>query len=97
LAIAAGGSYVSRPFKEPIMVVRCKMRLDSIHDFGRSREFNFSLVHDDGTPENKKFYNSSPSGGFKILVNNQEVWGAYKIGSYYYFDSIPVPEPVAVP
>lgn len=69
------------------MQVRCKMRLDSIHQFMNSREFNFSLVYDDGTPENKKFYSSSPSGSFKILVNNPAV--NYEIGKYYYFDSTP--------
>lgn len=77
------------------MTVRCKMKLTEIHklDYGQTR-FVFQTFYDSSIPEDQRFYKATPSGEIRLLVDNPKVIESYQVGKYYYFDSIPVPEPV---
>ena len=80
------------------MSVRAKMTLSNITsvEYGgtfSSKEYNFSAVYDDKTPENARFAKASPSGSFKICIDNphaQEFFNG-KVGKYFYFDVTEVP------
>lgn len=70
------------------MLVRSKMKLVKITVNEYNREFKFTAVSDDGTPENQRFNKATPNAKFVITVNNPAV--DYEVGKYYYFDSTPV-------
>jgi hypothetical protein len=66
------------------MHVIAKMRLTSIEDYGYSRQFKFSCVHDSGlnigdNPENRAFTKATPNGEAKMMVDNQYVWPAFNL------------------
>jgi hypothetical protein len=61
------------------MHVIAKMECKSVEDYGFSRKFKFSCVHDSGinigdTPENISFTKATPSGEAWMTVDNQYVW-----------------------
>lgn len=67
------------------MNVIAKMRLTSIEDFGWSRKFKFSAVHDQeinkgDSDENKSFSNATPNGEAWMTVDNKRVWPAFQLG-----------------
>lgn len=76
------------------MVVRCKMRLDEIRSYPNTTQqtFIFNVCYDDKIPEDQRFYKYTPSGHMQITVDNPNVQESYKLGNYYYFDSIQVPQ-----
>lgn len=64
------------------MPVIAKMNCSSVEDYGWSRKFKFSCVHDNGinvgdTPENISFTKATPSGEAWMTVDNQHVWGQF--------------------
>lgn len=79
------------------MTVRCKMKLVSITSFPQTTQqrFRFEVSYDDSIPEDQRFYKYTPSGHMEILVDNPRVQETYKMGDYYYFDSVPVPAKVS--
>ncbi|HEX4149576.1 MAG TPA: hypothetical protein VHY20_11340, partial [Pirellulales bacterium] len=52
---------------------------------------NFEPQYDSSIPEDQRFYSTTPSGKFEILVNNPAVQSAWKLGSSYYLDASEVP------
>ena len=70
-------------------MVRAKVTLMSSkqHPYSpESRELEFQCVYDDGIPENKRFYDTTPSGHFTMLVNNPEAIKQLELGKSYYLD-----------
>lgn len=57
-----------------------------------AKTFVFRPEYDASIPEDQRFYEATPSGELRIYVNNPLVIEHYKLGEYYYFDSIPVGE-----
>lgn len=55
------------------------------------REYEFTAVYDDGTPENQRYALSTPVGSLKITVTNPAV--EFVPGRCYYLDISEVPEP----
>lgn len=74
------------------MTVRCKFQLSEIreHAYSKAKTFVFTPNYDNTIEEDRRFYTASPSGRFEILVDNPAVFEKWKIGSYYYFDAIPI-------
>lgn len=82
-----------------IHAVIAKMNCQSVEDFGWSRKFKFSCVHDSGinvgdTAENISFTKATPTGEAWMTIDNQYVWdsfhppvaleGEYKAASQHY-------------
>jgi hypothetical protein len=76
-------------------MVRCKFRLAEVTSYshGGGQSFIFRPEYDTSIPEDQRFAKASPSGEFKIYVDNPVAQEQFKVGSYYYFDAIPVPQP----
>ena len=80
---------------------RCKMRLVSIsggyYGTDKGRQVEFRAVGGD-SEENKKFFQATPSGEFKVGLSEQAAKSLGldqgKIGSEFYFDITPA-EPTA--
>lgn len=49
----------------------------------------FSVVTGDGAPENKEFFNSSPSGQIELYCINPEANKHFDLGKEYYVDFVP--------
>lgn len=80
------------------MKIRCKMRLEEIHQLywsSTARRYVFSPVCADEVPENQRFHRYTPSGRLELVVDNPDVHASYQLGKHYYFDSIPSPDEVA--
>jgi hypothetical protein len=78
------------------MTIRCKLRLDHIEHYEYSpgvfnKHYVFNAIYDDKIEEDRRFAKASPSGQFKIQIDNPTAQAAFKIGEYYYFDAVPVP------
>lgn len=80
------------------MVVRAKFRLDEQANIGQGNRdgkplikstFVFRAVAGD-TPENKSFWEWTPSGEIKLQCVNPEVLKEFEIGQEFYIDFIPV-------
>lgn len=74
------------------MNVRCKFRCDAVRksahwdkEKGFLYETSFLAVHD-GSPENEKFFEATPSGNLKIGVHKEDV---FEVGKEYYIDISP--------
>lgn len=50
------------------------------------RELHFKAQYDQSIPEDKKFYDATPSGEITLMVT-PEVADQYEVGKYYYFYS----------
>lgn len=48
------------------------------------REYEFTAVCNDGTPENDRFHKYTPAGHITITVDNPNV--NFELGKYYYVD-----------
>lgn len=78
------------------MTVRCKFTLNSIKHFAYGgKEFVFHPAYDMSIPEDQRFAKASPSGEFRIVVDNPAAAAQFELGKAYYFDATPAPEPVA--
>lgn len=68
---------------------RAKVRLQEIsHNCWNpgSATLIFRCEYDTSIPEDQRFYKETPSGEFRMLVNNPKVLEKMKLGSYYYLD-----------
>lgn len=68
------------------MKTRGKFRCTSVKSYGPqyAKEYAFSAVCQDGTPENDRFHKYTPSGTITISVDNPNV--SFEPGKYYYVD-----------
>lgn len=57
---------------------------------GVAREYEFTAVYDNGTPENARYHKATPSGRLLITVDNPAV--VFEPGKDYYLDFTPVDE-----
>ena len=82
-------------------MVRAKFRLDSVkitkggrkvsenkYESTPSHELEFNAVYQ-GSPENDKFFLSTPSGKLVMNVVNKEANDQFEIGKEYYIDFVP--------
>ena len=78
------------------MRVRAKFRCWSLTWFdqaGSSRQVKLSAVTDDGNPENKAFWNATPSGTIDMLVSNPQALSLFEPGKTYYVTFYDASEP----
>ena len=70
------------------MSVRAKMRLRSITDYGNdNKDYLFGCEYDEKLiKEDVTFSKWTPSGEFKVNVNNPAVHEQMEVGKTYYFD-----------
>lgn len=54
------------------------------------RTLNFTPVAS-GSPEDKAFWDATPSGSLQLGVVNQEAWQLFELGKSYYLDFLPIP------
>jgi len=80
------------------MTIRSKFQLQEIRQNSYNKEqrtYIFSCIYDQSIPEDQRFYVATPTGRLEITVNNPVVIDQWKLGEYYYFDTVPVAEAVA--
>lgn len=76
------------------VIARTKMQLVTIADnIWGGKTFRFQAMYDPVIPEDVRFYNATPSASCEILVNNPDVIAKFKLGDYFYFDTLPLPTP----
>lgn len=69
------------------MTTRAKFRCHSITDFGTSKTVKLGAVYPDkDSPENKAFWQNTPSGTLEISITNPEAFGIFAVGADYYLD-----------
>lgn len=79
-------------FEGSIRMVRCKFRLAEVTTYAHgSQQFTFRPEYDTSIPEDQRFAKASPSGEFKIMVDNPSAQKMFEVGKHYYFDAQPVP------
>lgn len=79
---------------------RCKMRLVSIsggyYGTDKGRTVEFRPVNAEGSEENKRFFQATPSGELKLTISAEAAKSLGldqgKIGSEFYVDITPAPE-----
>lgn len=80
------------------MTVRAKVRCTGVATFeswykGKQavgRTVKFAFVMDDGTEENKRFWEASPSTNpIEITIANPDAGKQFELGMEYYIDFIP--------
>ena len=75
-------------------VIRAKFKHTSVlnHSWNpNARELRFEAQYDNTIEEDKRFYDATPSGSFRMLVNNPTALEFFKLGEDYYFDITRVP------
>lgn len=53
------------------------------------RTLNMTPVQSGDTPEDKAFWDASPSGSMQLGVVNQDAWKHFELGKCYYVDFTP--------
>ncbi len=71
------------------MTIRAKMRVDTKSQNQYGFGVKLQAVYGDN-PENKAFFQSTPSGTVDLNVVKPEVADAFVLGAEYYVDFIPV-------
>lgn len=76
------------------MSVRAKLKLVSVTDYGNdNKDYTFKCEYDQKLiEEDITFSKWTPSGEFKVNVNNPEVHKQMTVGKTYYFDITEVPD-----
>ena len=77
------------------MNVRAKFKLVEIrshHGIPIGRTFVFRPEYDYTIPEDRRFYNLTPSGCCEMFVTNPKVLKEFKLGENYYLDFSPCSE-----
>ena len=65
---------------------RAKFTVSDVSKSGDSENVSLSPVTDEGIPENKTFWESTPNGSLKMTITNQAVHGFFRKGKSYYLD-----------
>lgn len=74
-----------------VATTRAKFRCNSVEQYGSGqRNYKFTAVADDGTPENERYHQYTPSGALQIAVDNPAV--SFDLGKSYYLDFTPADE-----
>lgn len=71
------------------MSVRAKFRVNSVLDFGPSKEISMSPVYEGmlgDNEENKRFSKATPNGSFKMTVDNPYAYDQFAPGQEWYLD-----------
>lgn len=71
------------------MSVRAKFKVTSHKQFdgyGDQREIILTPQYDDSIPEDRRFHWATPSGEFRMLVNNPPVVEQLALGKTFYID-----------
>lgn len=71
------------------MSVRAKFRVNSILDFGPSKEVSLSPVYEGplgDNEENKRFTKASPGGSLKLMIDNPYASEQFAPGQDWYLD-----------
>lgn len=84
------------------MSVRAKFRLNSYEtrmfdvwkdgkQVGKkeARTLVFNVVTGDGAPENKAFFQSTPTGDIKLSTVSESAWSQFELNKEYYVDFTP--------
>lgn len=74
-------------------MVRAKFRLISITQHSWSdtaKTLEFTAEYDTTIEEDRRFAKATPSGTFKMLVDNPVALAQFELGKQYYFDVTPV-------
>ncbi|MGH7132697.1 MAG: hypothetical protein ACREJO_12195 [Phycisphaerales bacterium] len=72
------------------MSVRCKFQLAEVTEYPNGgKNYTFRPQYDTSIPEDQRFAKASPSGEFKIFVDNPTAQAQFKVGEFYYFDATP--------
>lgn len=77
------------------MSVRAKFQLSSIKSFAwnaNSKELIFTPQYDTSIPEDQRFAQATPSGEFRMQVDNPAALEKLELGKFYYFDITEVEE-----
>lgn len=71
-------------------MVRAKLTLSSVtdHMYG-GKTLEFSTVYDQSIPEDQRFQKATPSGSFRMLVDNPAAIAQFELGKPYYVDFTP--------
>lgn len=69
--------------------LRAKYLCQSVTQRPGSEEAACCAVYADGEPENNQFNEASPSGEFRIWIDNEAAHGFFEPGKSYYFDITP--------
>lgn len=74
------------------MKIRCKFRLTSIIDTkwasnSSQKVLEFTTQYDPAIPEDQRFCKATPSGTFRMVVDNPVALGFFELGKDYYFDA----------
>lgn len=71
------------------MSVRAKFKVTSIKCFDYSdvsKEITLTPQYDESIEEDRRFYNATPSGEFRMLVNNPVAIDQLALGKTFYID-----------
>lgn len=77
-------------------MIRCKFTCQSKREYlqfgsGPAFDYEFSAITNDKTPENKLFWQYTPSGKLHVATVKD---GSFQIGKDYYIDLTPVEDAV---
>lgn len=78
--------------QEVVTPIRAKFTLHAIeHNSWNkdSRLLKFSAQYDNSIPEDRRFYDATPSGSFEMVCNNPIANAKFELGKAYYFDITP--------
>lgn len=86
---------VLRARERRIMGVRAKFRVDEIRTHAWNNGAGAKTVvlvpsYDQSIPEDRRFYDATPTGRFEMLVNNPAALDQLALGQYFYIDLTPV-------
>lgn len=72
--------------------VRCKFRLSQVESYAAhsGRTLIFRPEYDNSIPEDQRFAKASPTGEFRIFIDNPAALAFFEVGKYYYFDATEV-------
>lgn len=75
------------------MSVRAKFRVNSITEYSYSRTIRLVAVYPDkDNPENKSFWDATPSGTMELNITNPEAFSQFKVEQDFYIDFTPAPK-----
>lgn len=75
------------------MSVRAKFQVQKITHVSwqpNAREITLAPMYDTSIPEDKRFSDATPSGEFKMYVNNPAAVEQLELGKFFYIDLTPV-------
>lgn len=68
-----------------VVIIRCKFRCDSIHEFPKHYQYHMSPVY--GDEANRVYWEATPTGSFQVTIM-KEKGKLFNVGQEYYLDVI---------